>query len=124
VLIEVVDIEATEPLRVRFECTAGEGIAEWGSRDVSVSVGDLVHVEMNCEGPVRWAADGSLTTTEAGRCKLRGTVEEPVRNDPLVILRVSTGLICVEMYDGEPAPTVGSEVVLKNAALSVWPYNY
>jgi hypothetical protein len=108
----------------------GRGIAEWRDRDISPFVGDLAHVELGCGGTLRWAADGSLTTTEAGWCNLRCTVEGPWPEDPvewpdvhLVVLRISTGLTFVEMTDGEAAPPVGSEVVLKNAALGVYPYN-
>jgi hypothetical protein len=90
------------------------------------NVGLVDYVELSCEGPVHWTANGSLTTVGRGTCRLRAVVERVYHVDDRIRVDLhfsDGGLSFVELADGAGEPAVGAKVVLQDAAITLWSEN-
>lgn len=122
--VEIVRVADPDSGAVEFRCDAGTALGYWEGK--VPAVGDVVDVEVDIpEDVTDWvrrsgATGGELRTIGDGvRVRVKGTVEE--LGDPVVVLRVGSGLVLVAFIGEGPELSVGSVVEFLTPHLRLFP---
>ncbi|WP_460629787.1 hypothetical protein [Intrasporangium mesophilum] len=117
--IQVLHLEAGNPVAVECETPAGRLLVAWGGSEPPL-VGESYDVEIDPVGELAWgdqvAVDRSQETTGAS---FVGLVEH-IEGDT-VMLRVSESVVVLEVAGDPPLGILGREVSVNPEALVVYP---
>jgi hypothetical protein len=124
--VHVLDVVEAAPPIVTFACAAGVAAGVWRDADLPVP-GQDINVELDIPDALHWGESAAPTTEAADfvgvlgdAVVMRGRIEPPADGDDVVTVRVSGGLLLVEIV-GVPSGVAGCWVELRDVRLELYP---